>query len=197
MKYLLLNRMPGWRWIQLILLTLVVTICGCIPVCTIYWEPAAQEGKIRNSVPGAVGFKDMIELSFNDVKIQLMGAKPGLVIDLLIPEGKSASFVADELELYEDQVSPRMIKFKMFNWDPKTLKPYDISPKDVMHGKNINIALFGGPQPMIYISNVYFGGKEMRHYFVKLPPLKVGEQVYKIPIVEFTRKEGFGVGPVN
>jgi hypothetical protein len=172
-------------------------ICGCIPISLSYWEPAAPGGRLLNSIPGTIGYKDMLELSFNDVKVQLLGVEYGLSVDLLIPEGRSASFVADELELYEGQFAPKMIKFTMTVWDKRTLKSFQISPMSVMYGKNTNIALLGGPQPKSYPSSIEFGGGDRARYSVKLPPLKIGDQVFNIPVVEFTRKEGFGIGPVN
>ena len=168
-----------------------------MPVSLTYWEAAAHGGKLLNSVPGTVGYKDMIELSFDYVEVQLIGGRSWLSVDLLIPEGKTASFVTDEVALYEEQPLPRMIKFKMTDWDPKTLKPFDISPTDVMHGKNTNVAFLGGPEPKTYGGSIQFGEGERTHYSVKLPLLKVDDQIHNIPVVEFTRKEGVGIGPIN
>lgn len=197
MKNSLLLLIQNKRWNCFVLLMSFIVLCGCMPVSLTYWEAAACGGKLLNSVPGTVGYKDMIELSCDYVKVQLIGGGSWLSVDLLIPEGKTASFVTDEVELYEDQSSPRMIKFKMTDWNPKTLKPFDISPMDVMHGQNTNIAILGGSQPKTYGGSIQFGAGERIHYSVKLPPLKVDDQVHNIPVVEFTRKDGFGIGPVN
>ena len=185
------------RWRRLPLLMLLVAMFGCIPISLTYWEPAVPGGKPLNSAPGTVGYKDMLELSINDVGIQFVGGGSWIVVKVLIPEGRSVSFVSDELELREDKAYSKMLKFKMSDWDPKTLKKFHISPRDVMHGKNTSVLLLGGLRPMVYAGSIKFGGGDRLHYAVTLPSLKVGDQVFNIPVVEFTRKEGFGIGSVN
>ncbi len=176
---------------------LVIAVSGCVPFSLTYWEPTAQGGRLLNSVPGTVGYRDVIEFSFTDIAVRVIGGGAWLAVNLRVPEGRSASFVTDELELYEYQSPPRILKFTMTVWDPKTLEPFQISPTSVMHGKNTNVALLGRSQPKSYPASIEFGGGEWNRYTVKLPPLKVGDQVFEIPTVTFNKRNGAGVGPIN
>jgi len=162
-----------------------------------YWEPAAPGGKLIHEDPSMIGYKSKLVITCSDVMIELHGDGTYVSFELLVPEGRAASFVSEELELYEDQAPPRMFKFTMTVWDPKTAKPFEISPMSVMHGENTNVAWFGGPKPRSYPASVRFGGANRAHYSVKLPPLKVGDRVFDIPVVEFTQKEGFAIWSIN
>jgi hypothetical protein len=159
-------------------------LCGCIPYSLTYWEPYASGGKSLNS-SAAIGYKDMLEFSFNDVKVHFMGDETCLSVDIFIPKEKSASFITEEMELHDNNSSPKIIKFRMTYWDKKTLTQVYISPLRNMHGKNT------------YYGKVWFGGVAQSNYVIKAPLLKVDDQIFEIPIIEFTKKEGFGVGPIN
>jgi hypothetical protein len=176
---------------------LLIAILGCMPIFVTYWEPAAQTGRLSNSVRGAVGYKDRIEFSFNDVTVQFIGGGSWLSIDLLISEGKSAAFLSDKLELCENDSSVRLLEFSMTDWDLTTLRQIHISPTAVMVGKNTNVAILGGSKAKVYSGSVEFGGEDRVRYYIKPPSLKINGQVFDIPRIEFIRKEGAGVGPIN
>lgn len=183
---------------KMVLLMLFFIILGCIPIITTYWEPSAHDGKLLNSAKGTVGYKDMIEFSFNGVNIQLTSGGSWLVLNLLVPEGKSVAFLSDVIEINENK-SSRMIRFKMSDWDKKTLKEFEISPLQVMYGENTSVATFGGNLPKTYagVGHFKFTDTPIINYSVKLPLLKVGDQIFDIPMVSFTRKDGYGIGPIN
>ena len=159
-----------------------------MPLYLTYREPVAHGGRLSNSVQGTVGYKDMVEFSFNDVTVQVIGGGSWLSIELLIPEGKSASFLTDKLEIYEDQNIARILNFQMTDWDPSTMQQFYFSPTSAMIGKNTSIAILGGSRPKVYVSSINFDGGDRIHYSVKPPSIRINDQVFELPVIEFTRK---------
>jgi hypothetical protein len=192
----LVRALRGMPFRMLCLLPFVV-ILGCMPISLTYWEPSAQTGRLSNSVRGTLGYKDRIEFSFDGVTVQFIAGGSWVSIALLIPEGKSASFLSDKLELREKHSSARLIEFSMTDWDATTMEQVRISPTAVMLGKNMSVAILGGPMPKAYTGSAKFDGEDRVRYFIKPPPLKIGGQVFELPTIEFIKKEGGGVGPIN
>jgi|GEM_PF-5148865 len=190
------NVLCHFLWFRLLFTILFVAIYGCVPFSTIYWEPSALGGRLLNRMEGTIGFNDMIEFSFKDVKVRFSSGGSWLVIELLIPEKEIASFMTDEVELHENCSSSRKFKFTLIDWDKKTLKQFYVKPTDVMHGESRNY-LIGESRPKTYGGFLKLGDLPMTNYAIQPPLLKVGDQIYKMPLIKFTRKEGIGIGSIN
>ena len=184
---------------RLLVCCFLIVTCGCVPAPYSYYEPATYGGELSSAVPGAFAApKDKIEFSYSGVKIQLQGGRNGVYLVVSIPEGMSASFVSEELEWFEGSSGNRMkARFNLAYFDSQTGKVMSSRPTDVMARSDKDGAFLVGPKSGIYENYVKFDETEKGRYTVKLPAIRIDGKTYEIQPVEFSRKEGFGVFPVN
>ncbi len=173
-------------FLMAILIVVVVIISGCIPAKYTYWAPTGQGGRLSNSAANSsIAASDQIEFSFDGTKIRVLGSGTGVGVSLRIPIGRSVSFLSDHAELRENELSAIMkkINFDMTSLDPVTMKRIHFNPTNVLSGD-------------LFVTDIEFGGQERIQYTIILPPIKIDNQIYEIPEVKFTKKEGFGIfGP--
>jgi len=76
-----------------------------------------------------------------------------------------------------------MIKFDVTSMDEKTFEWLHYSPTGTLTRAH-------------YVASIKFGGAERDQFRIKLPSIKINDQIHEIPEIEFKRKKGFGIiGP--
>jgi hypothetical protein len=165
----------------------LATVFGCIPAYHTYWAPAAEGGRLTLSVRGSLAAKDQIEFLFDDVRVIIYGSGKSMGGVIIPKNDRSASFVSDEAEL-RDIETLAITKAKVHGMvvDASLTKMIDRSATDTITGWGDELYF-----------RVSFEGPEKLRYSIKLPALKVDAQVYDVPTIEFTKKEGFAVYPIN
>ena len=169
----------------ILLMFLSPTLCGCVPAYYTYWSPSARGGKLISSTsPTSIAPYNTIEFSFNGVRIQITGGGDWTGFALLNSEGRSVSFISNEAEFPDEELSDRKIlKFDVSALDTVSLERKHFSPTDVLTGD-------------LYVADIILGGEERAQWRFRLPAIKIDDQLYEIPEIVFTRKKGFGVfGP--
>jgi hypothetical protein len=163
---------------------LLSILLGCIPAVYTYWAPSAEGGKLSSGDSGTIAANDHIEFSFHDVRIQVTGNGTGIGFQLRVSPERPVSFVSDEVQVYERQVQAiQKVHFQVYSIDSPTPTRLYVRPTDTLTGR-------------FFVADIEFGGAERVEYRVRLPAIKIGEQVYEIPEIDFTKKKGFGVfGP--
>lgn len=167
--------------IKLVWAIVLLTLCGCIPAYYTYWVPTSQGGRLFYSAAGSIAPSNTIEFTFSGVKINFSGNGTGVGMALIIPKGRVVSFTSDIAELNLPEQTK--IRFDVASTDATTLTRLHFNPT--------------GPLTRdFYVAEIEFGKPEKERYRIKLPAIKIDDQLYDIPEVEFTRKKGFGVfGP--
>ena len=178
----------------LMLFACIITY-GCLPLPYTYHEPSAPGGVRIHSPCHGLAPRDTIEFRIEDIKIQIKASSASVAIDILVPEGKSAQLESDEILLYEDKPENSKL-FKIVRsryYDFKQGRYFEINSTDLMIGNTYG--LFSGDRPFTFW--VYPDEKERDHFYIRIPPLRVGERRYEFPTIEFLKKTGFGILPVN
>ncbi len=179
-------------------LFLFLVLDGCVPVQYEYYEPVAEGGKLSKSYPAIIAAKDRIEFIFNDIKIWIEGGSTGFYLVVSVPKGGSVRFVSNEIEWY---LSPSQNKIKtIFNlafYDLKTNHNVQVKPTDKMvHSSGRELSSLGSKYGF-YENFIKLSEIERDRYFIKLPAIETNGHVFEIPVVEFIKKEGFGIFSIN
>jgi hypothetical protein len=153
-------------------------LSGCFPVYYTYWAPAAQGGSLFHDPVSAIGPSDTVEFSFNGIRINFSGNGTGVGMALFIPNGRVVTFLSDTAEFHLPSLTK--IKFDVSSTDATTFERLPFSPTGTLTRK-------------LYVASIQFGEPERVRYRIKLPAIKIDDQTYEIPEIEFTKKKGFGV----
>ncbi|MDQ5984310.1 MAG: hypothetical protein CSYNP_00003 [Syntrophus sp. SKADARSKE-3] len=173
--------------IKRLLLTLALVIpminCGCVARYS-YWLPMAENGKLVNSHGvGSIAPADTIEFFFDNIRLRVSSVVTGdgiqVGLSLLVPKGRSASFLSDETVLRGDQSLKTTSKLDVTCWDSETLRRVHIRPTD-----NLTDNLFAGI--------VMFGNLQREQYWITLPAITIDGNIHNIPEIEFIKKKGVG-----
>ncbi|MBU0994094.1 MAG: hypothetical protein KJ737_16510 [Proteobacteria bacterium] len=172
---------------------------GCAPVKCVYYEPIASSGKLFVKDSAIIGPKDRIEFLFSNTKITITGYSTGIYLVVLIPKGESIRFGSDELEWHPSS-SLTWIKTKFFLefYDPgKPDGVCQVRPIDnLIQGYDSKLS-YHGPESGIYENTIKLDKIKRDHYFVRMPAILINSHVYEIPVIEFIKREGFGIFPIN
>lgn len=162
-----------------------IVVCGCVPERRIYWAPIAEGGKLAIADRGGLGPKDKIQFTLDTVRVFLSGDGNAVRGGLIIPKDRVASFVSDQAELLDaiSQITTK-ITIEAEVLDSTYTQWVVRDPIEGVSGRQLSFS-------------VLFGTGEKSHYSVKLPAIRVNGTVHDLPVVEFTKKEGFGVYPIN
>ncbi|MCP4552861.1 MAG: hypothetical protein GY834_12660 [Bacteroidetes bacterium] len=184
---------------SIILLSLVniyIVVCGCAPVIYDYHKPIANSGKISSDF-GIFAPNDLIKFSFNKVKITVAGSYTGIYLTMTVPKGKFVRFVSDELEWHvRSSKNGTKTKFHLLLYNMRSGKYIKIKPTEIMVQKVSEIFL-NCPGSCGYQVPVKLFDTHKDHYFIKLPAIEIDNQVFQIPTIEFIKKKGFGIIPIN
>jgi hypothetical protein len=183
-----------------LIFVLLASALGCVPAAFEYWAPSADGGRLFSRVhqSGGIAPSDEIEFTFDEVKIRFHGYNTGLSITLLIPRGRSASFVSTEAKLYDGNSLSTAMEITRIKagWDPKTKEDIYLRPTTTMAGESFS-RVIGEPSPKPFHAFIELSGVERTQYRVKPPPIKVGTNEFEFPFIEFVKKKGFGAVPLN
>jgi hypothetical protein len=168
---------------------LLVALAGCIPAIYTYWQPHGEWGKLINPSEVNIISNDTLEVRLSDIKVWVNGNGKSVTIRLLIPQGKSAEFVSDEVTLFVGR-STNILRFDSISSSDKDV----LRPSDTMVGSKLYGRLIGEDQPKSFWVSIDLGGEEKSQYGIKPPAIKIGNQVSEMPRIEFNKKTGFGIG---
>ncbi len=178
-------------------LFLSIIVYGCMPVQYVYYEPIAVEGELSHSQPGIVSGKDTIEYSLNNTKLKIEGGSTGFYLIVIVPKGGLVRFVSSEVEWYLPGSQKRMkARFYLKYYDSQGSR-FQAEPTDTMVNIGRGESSFRGPESGIYENFVKLDEVKKDHYFIMLPAIEINGQVFEIPTIEFVKKEGLGVFPIN
>lgn len=182
-----------------VLLLLSIGVYGCVPGPYIYHEPSAAGGVLVHSVCSRFAPRDTIQFPIGGIKVQLGGQNLGLTINIYVPEGKTAQFLSDEIGLYEDK--PENTKTftitRSVYYDGQPAGYVTVKPTDILIGRTKPLVKYGFAADRLFEMSVQFDKKERDHFYVRLPALRVGGQLYEFPVIEFNKKTGVGIMPIN
>jgi hypothetical protein len=182
-----------------LLLFAALIVHGCVPAPYIFHEPSARDGVLVHSLCHHLAPKDTIEFRVEGIKIQVRGQNNRLLINIYVPEGKSAQFMSDEITLHEGK-SENAGAFKIARssyYDGQPTGYVSIKPTDLLIGRTKALVKYGFAGDRLFEMSVPLDEKNRDHFYVGLPALHIGEQIYEFPVIEFTKKTGFGVMPAN
>ena len=189
---------PMLRLIRLshsfVILMALVVVQSCAPLPYVYYEPSATGGKLVHSLCAQFAPKDTIELQIEGIKARITVGDTLMLINIIIPEDTRAQFTTDEILLYEDKPE-NANHFKIVKtayYDSKAKGYVTIQSTDSMVG-----AKFGIAGERLFEISVQLDGKERKHFFVQLPDIRAGEQLHRFPVIEFEKKTGVGIMPIN
>jgi hypothetical protein len=164
-------------------------LSGCFPVAYTYWRPAADQGNVINPHEGHIMTADTLEVQANAARVRFWSNGKLADIIVRIPEGSSAVFLSNEVVLKKDN-SARVFKFESIQ-NGSTQK--ELLPTDVMVGGKLYTRLFGGDVPLSYYVRIEFGYEETTSYIIKPPAIKVDDQIFEMPQIEFHKSTGVGI----
>ncbi len=181
---------------NIICLGLITINCGCLPLVYDYYKPIANSGKSSSNF-GLFAPNDVIEFLFKDVKITIYGGNTGIRLVLHVPKGRFVRFVSDDLEWYISSSKNRTkTKFHLSFYNMQLGKSIQIKPTDIMIKKvrrsSLNRSESGG-----YHASLNLFDTHRDQYFIKLPAIEIDNQIFQIPTIEFIKKKGFGIIPIN
>lgn len=183
-----------------ILTLLAVVLCyGCLPAPITYHEPSALGGELVNSVCHYMAPKDTIEFRIDGITAKIKGQNNWLSINIYIPEGKIAQFESDEIGIYEDKPE-NMKTFKIdrsayFDGDPNGY--VKVRPTEILIGRTKPLIKYGRAGDRLFEMTVQLDEKTRDHFYVKLPKLYIDKKPYEFPVIEFMKKTGVGIMPIN
>jgi len=171
-----------------------------------YYEPSASSGELvgPSSCSRLSGPRTGIEFK-NEGLIMLVTASNGnIYITITVPDGKSAAFMSDELELSTDINSePTKLKLSELNYNHyrnvDTKPEYEritIKPTDTMTGKTYKLS-WVLKQSRSYGTNVSVQGSLPEQFHIKLPSIMFGVTEINYPMIKFIRTKGVGVYSAN
>lgn len=179
-------------------LFLSMVFYGCTPARYEYYEPIASGGTSSLNVPAIMAAKDTIEFSFNSTKIQIKGSGTGFYLIVFVPKKKVVSFVSNKVEWYLSTSQNRMhARFYLEYFYERTKQIVQVQPTEALVQNNDGTLALLGPESGIYENSIKLDEVKRDHYFIKLPAIEVDGHVFEIPVIEFIKKEGFGVLPIN
>ena len=157
-------------------------LSGCMAYYT-YWSPVAQGGRLFYGDNCSTAPSNAVEFTFGGVKISFSGDGTMVGMALNIPEGQSVSFLSDNAVFYLPV--PTKMTFDVTDVTYPSTNPKDPEWLQFSPTSTLTRGHYG--------SRIHFGDKEREQYRIKMPAIKINNQVYEIPEIEFTRKKGFGV----
>ncbi len=168
-----------------LLVFLLLFFYGCFPANYAYYEPVSAEGEAYSSFPGVTFGKDTLEFSFNDSRIRIQGSSTGFYLVVYVDKKDLLRFISNKLEWYlkSSKNSNEKVEYHLAYYDSKA-KRIQQNPDDTM-----GIGIY---ENFVKLSDV-----EQDKYVVKLPSVDINSNIFEIPAIEFTKKEGFGVFPIN
>lgn len=153
---------------------------GCVGYSS-YWAPSTQGGRLHYGDDNCSWApSNAVEFKLKDVIVDILGGGTSVGFSLRIPEGQSVSFVSDHILFYlPEQTS---VKFDVLTYspDPKKLEWEHYNPTS--------------PLTRTYYANrIRFSDLDKSQYRIKMPSLKINNEVLDIPEIEFTKNKGFGL----
>ena len=191
---------------HLITATLLILLYGCAPMAVEYYAPSASNGVLvgPSGCGRLLGPRTGIEFNNYGLVVLVVARNGNIHITITVPDGKSAAFLSDELEL-SSNITSKYIKLKLsaLNYNHYrnigTKPEYEqiaIKPTEAMIGKTYKLSSFL-KQPRIHGVSVSVQGPLPEQFYVKLPSIMFGTTEIKYPVIDFTKTKGVGVYSVN
>ena len=181
-----------------LVLIFVFLICGCLPAPVEFYKPAASSGELINLHCGtAIAPKDTIEFKYDDLQIQITCHSLYLQIFVHIPEGKDAKFISPNIKFLSDNrlTSKTIIISEIKHFDFVSMQYKDFLINDTMLGSERQ-GMFG-KIPVRYEIYADFNEEAPDQFFMQFPSILINGKLYEIPEIEFIKKKGVGIFPVN
>jgi hypothetical protein len=180
---------------------LLIVLTGCVPYVGTYWQPHGEWGKLINPSEVNMVSKDTLEVRLDNVRMwfSMWFNETGtfLTIQVRVPEGSLVAVVSNEVELFEGK-STRITKFESIEGSFVTVSQRErLLPNDTMVGKKYYSRIVGEDESKSYYVTIDLGKEEKSQYTIKPPAIKIGNQVFEMPRIEFNKKTGFGIGSIN
>jgi hypothetical protein len=183
---------------QFITFTFLLFIYGCFPGPVIYYEPISTDGELIQTHCGtAAAPKDTIQFQYENVKIQITSYVNYLRIYLYVPEGQSARLSSPDILIWSENGETKekitIEKISYYNFNAKHYS--QLGATDTMAGRVRKVVF--GTEPQLFEIGIKTNEPTKEHFFIQLPSVIITNKNYELPIIEFIKKEGFGIFPVN
>jgi hypothetical protein len=191
---------------HIIIVFLLITLCGCAPMTVEYYKASAPNGKLvgPSSPQRLIGPRTGIEFEDDGLTMLVQAGGDSIVLIISVPDGESATFLSDELEL-RTNINSEPIKLKLSkltynhyrNIDTKPkYEKINIKPTDTMIGKVYKLS-WALKQPRLHSTSAAMQGSLPEQFYVKLPSIMFGVKEIKYPEIKFEKTKGVGVYSVN
>jgi len=152
---------------------------GCVGYSS-YWAPTTQGGRLHYGDNCSWAPSNAVEFKLKDVIVDILGGGTSVGFSLRIPEGQSVSFVSDFILFYLPE--PTSVKFDVLTYspDPKNLEWEHYKPSSPL-------------TRTFYTNRIRFSDSDNSQYRIKIPSIKINNEVLDIPEIEFTKNKGLGL----
>ena len=189
-----------------IIVLFLIALFGCAPMNVKYYKPSAVNGKLvgPSSCGTLIGPRTGIEFKNDGLIMQVLARGGSITIIITVPDGESAAFVSDELEIRID-INSEPIKLKLSELTYNHYRNIDIKPEyekinikptDIMIGKVYKLS-WVLKQPRHHSTSAFMQGSLPEQFYMNLPSIMFGVTEIKYPVIKFMKTKGVGVYSVN
>ena len=139
--------------------------------------------------------KDTLELTKDAVVMKVSGRKGILNIELRIPEGSRVTLAARDVDVYSDDVHGSSSFGPFLYYDQVSRQS-----RQVEYGESLIGAAHQTRDsviPRIYSTQVRIDDSRNGRFEVQFPGIQVNDVAWEVPVIEFVKKVGFVVYPIN